>query len=141
MAGMVSRVLVPMDDSEMAQRALAFAFDAHPVAEITVLHVVGGGSPMMGEAASVALKEEFEQGEQPGAEVFEIARERADERGRAVETELAFGSAASAIVEHAEDYDVVVVGSHSGSLAERLFTGNTAEKVVEKSPVPVTTVR
>lgn len=139
---MVSRVLVPMDDSEMAQRALAFAFDAHPVAEITVLHVVGGGSPMMGQAASVALKEEFEnEGEQPGEAVFDLAREMAAERRRAVDTELAFGSAATTIVEHAEEFDVVVIGSHSGSLAERLFTGNTAEKVVKEASVPVTTVR
>lgn len=138
---MVSRVLVPMDDSEMARRALEYAFDAHPVAEIAVLHVVGGGSPMMGEAASVALSEEFEEGERPGEAVFERARELAAERDRAVETELAFGSAAQKILELAEGFDVVVIGSHSGSLAERLFTGNTAETVVRKSPVPVTTVR
>ncbi|MFB6271119.1 MAG: universal stress protein [Halobacterium sp.] len=139
---MVSRVLVAMDDSEMARRALAYAFDAHPVAEITVLHVVGGGSPVMGEAASVALEEGFEDEEDAhGQAVFERAREMAAERGRAVDTELAYGSAAQSIVEHADGFDVVVVGAHSGSLVERLFTGNTAEKVVKQSPVPVTTVR
>jgi len=45
---MISRVLVPMDESEMAERALRFALEAHPDAEIIVLHVVGQPSSMMG---------------------------------------------------------------------------------------------
>ncbi|WP_336036620.1 universal stress protein [Halobacterium yunchengense] len=139
---MVSQVLVGMDDSEMAERALEYALEVHPDAEITVLHVVGGGSPMMGEATSVALSEDSEAAaEEHGREVFEFADELAAEHGRSVETTVAFGKAAQAILEHAEEYDVVVIGAHSGSLAERLFTGNTAETVVRKSPVPVTTVR
>lgn len=139
---MVSRVLVPMDDSEMARRALEYALSEHPAAEITVLHVVGGPSPMMGAAASVALSEEFEENAREHADVvFEQAREIAEEYDRALGTELAFGSPARAIVEHAEGFDTVVIGSHSGSLSDRLFTGNVAEKVFRRSPVPVTAVR
>jgi nucleotide-binding universal stress UspA family protein len=41
----------------------------------------------------------------------------------------------------AEGYDTVVVGSHGGSLADRLFVGNVTEKVFRRSPVPVTVVR
>jgi len=37
-----------MDESEMAERALRFALEAHPDAEIIVLHVVGQPSSMMG---------------------------------------------------------------------------------------------
>ena len=39
---MVSRVLVPMDDSEMADAALEFALSAFPSAAVTALHVAGG---------------------------------------------------------------------------------------------------
>jgi nucleotide-binding universal stress UspA family protein len=137
---MVTRVLVPMDDSEMAALALEYALDVHPDAEITVLHVAGGASPMMGEAASVALGDEDAARERADV-VFDRAREAAGERGRSVDTELAFGSPARVIVERAEQYDVVVVGAHSGSLSDRLFAGNVAEKVFRGSPVPVTTVR
>jgi nucleotide-binding universal stress UspA family protein len=49
---MISRILVPMDDSEMAQRALEYALENHPDAEITVLHVVGEPSPW-GESCHV----------------------------------------------------------------------------------------
>ena len=56
---MVSRVLVPIDESEMAERALRFALDAHPDAEFVVLHVVGEPSSMMGSAAGLALADDW----------------------------------------------------------------------------------
>jgi len=46
-----------MDESEMAERALRFALEAHPDAEIIVLHVVGQPSSMMG-AAGLALADD-----------------------------------------------------------------------------------
>ncbi|MUV61865.1 universal stress protein [Halobacterium sp. CBA1126] len=139
---MASQILVPMDDSELAALALEHALDEHPDAEITVLHVVGGGSPMMGEAASVALADEVEGAAREQAdEVFESARGIAAERGRELDTELAFGSPAKVIVERAAEFDAVVMGTHGGTLSERLFSGNVAERVFRRSPVPVTTVR
>lgn len=36
---MTSRVLVPMNGSEMAEKALEFALETYPDAEITVLNV------------------------------------------------------------------------------------------------------
>jgi len=55
---MISRILVPMDDSEMAQRALRYALENHSDADITVLHVVGGPSLMGGEATGLALDDD-----------------------------------------------------------------------------------
>jgi len=139
---MVTRILVPMDDSEMAERALEFALGEHPDAEITVLHVAGGPSPMMGGATAIALEDGLEERAREAADVvFDRARELAAEHDHEVETDLAFGSPAKAIVEEAESFDLVVMGSHSGSLSDRLFTGNVAEKVFRHSPVPVTSVR
>ena len=45
------------------------------------------------------------------------------------------------IVKRAGDFDAVVIGSHAGSLAERLFVGDIAKTVFRRSPVPVTVVR
>lgn len=45
------------------------------------------------------------------------------------------------IINRAEGFDTVVIGSHGGSLANRLFVGSVAENVVRRSPVPVTVVR
>lgn len=139
---MIQRVLVPIDDSEMARRALAYALENHPDADITVLHAVGEPSPMLGQAAGLALEDDFEAVAREHAEdVFGPARELAAEHGRELDTTVQVGSVARAVVRAAAEFDLVVVGSHGGSLVDRLFVGNSARKIVEHSPVPVTVVR
>ncbi len=51
------------------------------------------------------------------------------------------GRPARAIVTRADDYDAVVMGSHGGDMIGRLFVGDVARTVFERSPVPVTVVR
>ncbi|TKX81563.1 universal stress protein [Halorubrum sp. SD626R] len=139
---MVERVLVAMDDSELSERALRFALDAHPDADVTVLHVVGEPSSMMGAATGIALADDSEERVRELSEdVFERAGEIATEHGVAVAVESEVGSPASRIVERAEEFDVVVIGTHSGSLTDRLLVGNVAKSVFQNAPVPVTVVR
>jgi len=139
---MIERVLVPIDDSEMAQRALAYALENHADAAITVLHVVGEPSPMWGAASGLALEEDFKAvARERAAEVFGPARELAAEHDVELDTEVKVGDVAKAVVNSADDFDLVVIGSHSGTLVERLFVGNNAQSVVRRSPVPVTVVR
>jgi nucleotide-binding universal stress UspA family protein len=140
--GMITRILVPMDDSEMSDRALEYALENHPDAQITVMHVVGEPSPMLGTATGLSLKDDLEAAAgELAAPVFDRARTRADEADVAIRTVVQLGPPAREIIEAAEDYDAVVIGSHAGSLADRLLIGNTAEKVFRRSPVPVVTVR
>ncbi|RLM63947.1 universal stress protein [Halorubrum sp. Atlit-8R] len=139
---MIERVLVAMDGSDLSERALRYALDGHPDAEITVLTVVGGASPMMGQAAGIALSDDGEDGvREAAAPVFERAREIAAEYDATVETAVEAGRPARQIIDRAEEFDVVVLGTHSGSLADRLFVGNVAKTVFQRSPVPVTVVR
>ena len=139
---MISRVLVPMDGSEMALQALEYALEVHPDAEITVLHVAGEPSPMMGQALRLALEEDLDQATKELAEdIFEPARELAAEYDTEIETKVGVGSPARVIVNRAEDYDAVVLGTHGGNLQSRLFVGNVADRVFKRSPVPVTVVR
>lgn len=139
---MIERVLVPIDDSEMAERALRYALETYPEAEITVLHVVGEPSAMMGKAVSLALEEDIEEaGEKLAEQVFDSARALAAETDTEIETVVAYGNPAKAIINRAEDFDTVIIGTHGGSLADRLVVGNVAETVFRRSPVPVTVVR
>lgn len=139
---MISRVLVPMDDSEMAERALRYALKVHPNAEITVLHVVGEPSSMMGRATEIALADDPQTAAQEHAsEVFDRAREIAAESDSEIETVVRVGHPARAVLNMTTDFDTVVIGSHGGSLADRLLVGNIAEKIVRRSAAPVTVVR
>jgi len=131
-----------MDDSEMAEHALEYALKAHPDAEITVLHIVGEPSPMMGKAMGLALEDDLEEAaDEHASQVLERAREIAQTHEREIKTDVAWGSPAKAIINRAAEFETVVVGSHGGSLAERLIVGNVAQKVFRRSPVPVTVVR
>lgn len=131
-----------MDDSEMAQEALEYALENHPDAEITVLHVVGEPSPMWGEATRLALEDDLEEAAEDLAEaVFTSARELATEYDVEIDTEVHLGTPVRAVLNRAEDFAVIVIGSHGGSMADRLFVGNVAQKVFRRSPVPVVVVR
>jgi nucleotide-binding universal stress UspA family protein len=139
---MISRVLVPMDDSEMATRALRYALEVHPDAEITVVHVVGEPSAMFGGAARVALADDVEAAaEEYARDVLDRAKAVAAEYDRDVDTVVEVGHPARVIVNRAADFDTVVVGSHGGTLADRLFVGDVARTIFRRSPVPVTVVR
>ena len=97
---MISRVLVPVDDSEMAERAVRYALEAHPDAEITVLHVVGAPSPMMGKAVSLALKDDIEQAaEEHASAVFQRACDITDQFHTKVTTDIAWGTSANVIID------------------------------------------
>ncbi len=139
---MISSVLVPMDDSEMAEEALAFALESFPNATVTVLHVVGEPSSMMGRATGLALAGNLEEEAEEYAEgVFETARVIAAEHDREIETTVGVGHPVRAILNRAGEFDTIVMGSHGGSLSDRLLVGNVAERVFRRSPVPVVAVR
>lgn len=139
---MVSKVLVAMDGSEVAEQALRYALEVHSEAEITVLTVVGEPSVMFGEATAIALAEDPEQSMNEYAQpVLDRAREIAAESDAEIGTEVRTGHPARVILNRADAFDTVVIGSHGGTLADRLLVGNVAEKVFRGSPVPVTVVR
>ncbi|MFD1640319.1 universal stress protein [Halohasta litorea] len=142
---MVSRILVPMDNSSMAERALEYAIEMYADPEITVLHVVGSATMMMGDAVSLALEDDIDAAAEARAEpVFERAQRLADEHGVDIDTAVGVGDPARAIVNRAQNYDAVVMGSHgkhSEDIARGFLIGNVAQKVFRRSPVAVTTVR
>lgn len=139
---MGSHVLVAMDGSEMAEHALRYALEVHGGADVTVLTVVGEPSAMFGKATAIALAEDPERSMKDYARpVLERAREIAAEYDVEVDTRIGNGHPARVILNQADEFDTVVVGSHGGTLADRLFVGNVAQKIVRQSPVPVTVVR
>lgn len=139
---MADQILVPMDDSEMAARALRHALETRGDAEITVLNVVGKSTPMMGKAVGLALEDNFEDAaEERASEVFDRANEIAAEYEAEIHTKVAVGQPAGTIVEESAAFDGIFLGSHSRSLIDRLLVGNVAKTVVKQAPVPVTVVQ
>jgi nucleotide-binding universal stress UspA family protein len=69
------------------------------------------------------------------------AREIAAEADAEIGTEVRTGHPARVLLNRADAFDTVVIGSHDGTLADRLLVGNVAENVLRCAPVPVTVVR
>jgi len=110
---MTKKILVPMDDSEHAEHALSYALEVFPTADITVIHVVGVPSMMMGEATALALEDDIESAAESFAQpVFERANSIAAKNETEITTIVGIGHPARNILKRASDYDTVVVGAH-----------------------------
>jgi nucleotide-binding universal stress UspA family protein len=130
---MVFEVLVPMDNSKMAEKALRYALENLLDAEITVYHVVGGPTMMMGDAVGLALENNIqESAKEHSKSVFETAHKIASEYDREVTTETGLGHPARAILKRAENFETIVMGSHgrhSEDITRGFLIGNVAKTV------------
>lgn len=138
-------VLIAIDGSDPARKALDHAFKGHPDEELIVLHVLSSPeSASVGEARMyVDWDEVMENQRERAEELFEEAEELATTHGVTIETDTVVGRPDRAIVDYAEEHavDHVVLGSHGRSGVSRVLLGSIAETVVRRAPVPVTVVR
>jgi len=144
---MSKHVLVPLDGSEQSDHAFDHVLEEFPGATVTLLHVINPArAGYAAQAGFPSFSEEwYENAEEEAEELFAEANARAEERGfeGTVETETDVGQPARIIVEYVEteDVDHIVMGSHGREGITRVLLGSVAEKVVRRSPVPVTVVR
>jgi nucleotide-binding universal stress UspA family protein len=137
------RVLVPMDGSEQSWKAFEYAAEQFPEATLVVLRVIdpvhAGYGVGIGGAGGAG--QWLDTQKEAAEELFEQVREEAEAAGADIETRREIGRPARTITEVAGDCDQVVIGSHGREGVTRVLLGSVAEKVVRRSPVPVTVVR
>jgi nucleotide-binding universal stress UspA family protein len=142
---MAETVLVAVDGSPLAQRALEYVLRTHRDDDLVVLHVVDPvyavyeaelGGPTEAQDWSVEVGSASER-------LLAAAERRAADHPGGLTTVSAVGKPERRILEAIDEYDVdhVVVGSHGRTGVPRLVMGSTAESVMRHSPVPVTVVR
>lgn len=142
---MTERLLVPFDGSPLAERALAHVAQKHPDADVTLLYVVDPVGVVY-EAEARGLPDAETWHERATAEAEETLADAAAtlaDAGCEVETVVETGRPSREILDSVADHDIdhVVMGSHGRSGVSRLLLGSTAERVLRRSPVPVTIVR
>ncbi len=147
---MLKTILVPIDGSSDANRALDFASDlaAKYDARVVVLHAVHyplGRLP--DELHRYAVSEHLEGPDETGAVVekmLESAVLRASGAG-ATKTvhDAVVGDPARVILDAAKSYDadLIVTGSRGLGELEGLLVGSVSDKVLHHAKVPVTIVR
>ena len=142
-------ILVPVDGSPLSHRALRYALETFPDAEIVAFHVSDLFDPRPGAGTGSSYEplvgsEEWYAMEQEAAdELLGEAEAIAEEYDREIATESDIGDPQRLIPDYAEETDVdhVVIGVHGREEEERTLFGRVAETVVFRSPVSVTVIR
>lgn len=145
---MFQRILVPLDGSEGAERAIPIAARIAHASEGTIVFVrvippptkVGTYAPVA--SVRIAVKSEaFEKNLANAANYLAdtIAAYAGDLTGIATEMDLGFGAASPEIFSTArlEHVDLIVMCSHGETGLKRWVFGSIAQQAVRHSPVPV----
>ncbi len=120
------KILVPLDGSGLAERALPYARTiAQAKKSEVILFSVGTGSHDLTEPPLKAYL---------GTKAKEL-----DAQGVKVRTEIAYGKAAEEIIDFAEKdkVDLVIISTHGYSGIKRWILGSVAHKVLSSAVVPV----
>ena len=139
---MTDTLLVPIDDSIHARKALIEAIERFQSDDLVVLHVLDTDEASHGIEGGVA-DGWYEAKEAEAEELFADAQALADEYGVPLRTTIETGNPAQTIVTYARENDVdhIVMGSHGRSGVSRILVGSVAESVMRNAPVSVTVAR
>jgi len=146
---MFDQILVPTDGSEpsasAAQKGVMLAAEhGATVHALSAVEPVPLGTFTSGpEPSSAEHGEIVDQQKSEAQAAIDTVVDRCEEHGVDVVEALVYGTPHQEIVEYAEEegIDLVVMGTHGRSGAQRFLIGSVAEKVVRQSPAPVLTVR
>jgi nucleotide-binding universal stress UspA family protein len=145
---MFTRIVVPLDGSDIAEQALATAEDLAKTTGAT-LHLVRVvefpstsyayiyGAMIESEAITVQLEDQITLAEEY---LIEVARALV-EQGITVTTEVRHGVASQELISAMAPGDIFVIASHGRSGVARWFLGSVAEEITRHATVPVLLVR
>lgn len=139
-----SRVVVPLDGSELAEKALEEARELAGQLDIP-LHLIRvvdtyrtQAVPATGMALDYSLLAELAEEEQADAKAY--LKDKVDTvsaAGMQVTGDVLHGPIAQQIVDAANPDDVIVMSSHGRTGIKRWFLGSVAEEVMRRAKCPV----
>jgi nucleotide-binding universal stress UspA family protein len=145
---MTTRIVVPLDGSEVSEAALpeairqakAFDLPLHlvRVVDTRVLEQVGGSAAAFNYSM---LGEMFSEESDDSHQYLADAKGRLEGGGLTVTSDVRVGPIAQGILEAIEPGDMIVMGSHGRSGIKRWVLGSVAEEVLRHATVPVLMVK
>ena len=141
----VQHVLVPIDFSATADRALAYAIALAQQlqARLTLLHVLDLTPVTMEDMTTGMTATYLEDLETDAQHLLQASRERVQGAGLQGESLLVQGTPTQTIVDTAgeQGVDLIIMGTHGRTGLAHVFLGSVAEHVVRQGPCPVLVVR
>jgi nucleotide-binding universal stress UspA family protein len=135
-------IIVGVDGSDHSQRALAWALREAQVRDVP-LTVITVSPAIVSYWGAVSYPEGKLDKEQARQDVeADVAKAVSSLSGTApqVDVQMAAGSPATALIEAAQDDDLLVVGSRGSGGFARLMLGSVSSQVVQHAPCPVVVV-
>ncbi len=137
---MFERILVPLDGSQLSQRALEPALILAPQTGAELLLVRVPTADTLSFAVSAGTQRELAQ---DALAYLETIRKSNEQPQFSIRTQVLDGDVASAIVDFAlaEHVDLIIMSTHGYSGLTRWVLGSVTEKVLRSAPCPVLAVR
>jgi nucleotide-binding universal stress UspA family protein len=153
---MYTRILVPLDGSELAEKALpqaeglAKAYGAtihllHAVSRLPILEATRAGGFETAQTVELSMdvaRRQVEAQQTKGQMYLEQVAEGLRGKGIQVETALREGAADEQIIAYAKEHgvDLIVMSTHGYGGLRRFFLGSVTDRVVRSGEVPVLVV-
>lgn len=137
---MFKKILVPLDGSQLSQRALepALAMGKHAGAELLLVR-----TPVVDTLSFAATEAKHAEARSDALVYLDTIRKSNEQPGLQIQTQIIEGDVAGAIVDTAlsEQVDLIVMSTHGYSGLTRWVLGSVTEKVLRSAPCPVLAVR
>src|SRR5919201_5660357 len=144
-AMIVQHVLVPIDFSATADRALtyAIALAQQLQARLTLLHVLDLTPVTMEDMTTGMTATYLDDLETDAQHLLQASRERVQRAGLQAESLLVQGTPTQTILDTAGDkgVDLIIMGTHGRTGLAHVLLGSVAEHVIRHAPCPVLVMR
>ena len=141
---MFSKILVPVDGSDISYRALdsALFLSERLASKITAIHVIEKVPTVYIQSQKV-LDELLETHKNESQKILDECSSIATKKGNAINTTLLEGNPASTILEFSqmEKYEVIIIGSLGMGHFKELILGSVSSKILHHSSCPVLLIR
>ena len=139
------KILVPVDGSETADRAVAHLLKLRGTEQPLEIHLLNVQIPIdSGHARMFVSHDELEDyHREEGLAALANARRILDEAGVPYTHHIAVGHVAETIIRYAKEhrFDKILMGSHGRSGLMQMLLGSVASEVLRHSEIPVTLVK
>jgi nucleotide-binding universal stress UspA family protein len=139
-----SKILVPVDGSDISYRALdsALFLSERLGSKITAIHVIEK-MPTVYIQSQKILDEILETYKNESQKILDECSSIATKKGIAINTTLLEGNPASTILEFSqmEKYEVIIIGSRGMGHFKELILGSVSSKILHHSLCPVLLIR
>lgn len=141
---MFSKILVPVDGSDISYRALesALFLSERLGAKITAIHVIEKVPTVYIQSQKI-LDEILETHKNESQKILDECSSIATKKGIAISTTLLEGNPASKILEFSqmEKYEVIIIGNRGMGHFKELILGSVSSKILHHSACPVLLIR